>query len=228
MIDKDAGVPLLDAAMSLILAIRAFFAILFGLPLPDPLIDRAIEQSGAKPQGELPPFTVDPLKHVAELEAACAKARAEGRAQGREEAESALAAQVTQKRSINPEPDAVAVRALSIFQAEGRLLDFLSEDIDAYGDAEVGAAVREIHRGCRRALADHFKLMPVRAEAEESMVTVPEGYDPAEIRLVGNVVGRPPFSGTLKHKGWRVEEVRLPNIPEGKGSKVVVPAEVEV
>jgi hypothetical protein len=65
-------------------------------------------------------------------------------------------------------------------------------------------------------------------EEEESMITVPEGYDPAEIRLVGNVVGRPPFSGTLKHKGWRVEEVRLPNIPEGNGARVIAPAEVEL
>src|SRR5215831_13764999 len=173
--------------MHLLLAIRAFFYVLFGRRLPEEIATLA-----------LPPPPPPPPPPPAPVE----------------KSEPQKPTEIVPERK-GPAPEAIAVSAISIFQSEGRLLDFLFEDIEGYGDADIGAAVREIHRGCRRALEDHFKLAPVRSEAEESMITVPEGYDPAEIRLVGNVVGRPPFSGTLKHKGWRVEEVRLPKIPEG-------------
>lgn len=195
--------------MRLLLAIRAFFRILFGRPLPPEVL-------------VLPPYAITPTP------------TAEGGAHGEAVAPppspsaTATAAATATEKAPALSTEAIAVRALSIFQSEGRLLDFLLEDIDGYKDDEIGAAVREIHRGCRRALQDHFKVAPVRAEAEDSRITVPEGYDPAEIRLVGNVVGRPPFSGTLKHRGWRVEEVRLPTIPEGKGARVIAPAEVEL
>ena len=125
-------------------------------------------------------------------------------------------------------PESVAVRALAIFQAEGQLLDFLFSDLSEHSDEDIGQAVREVHRGCKKALVDHFKLEPVRAEEEDDMVTVPEGYDPGEIRLTGNVVGKPPFSGTLRHKGWRAIEVRLPKAPKGEAALVVTPAEVEI
>ena len=118
------------------------------------------------------------------------------------------------------------MQVLAVLQSEGRLLDFLSEEIDDYDDADIGAAVREVHRGCKKALADHFDLAPVRAEEEDALVSVEAGYDPAEVRLVGNIVGQPPFSGTLKHKGWRAVSVRLPKA--AAGARVVQPAEVEV
>src|SRR5262245_29896547 len=123
--------------MSLVLAIRAFFAILFGLALPEPLIRRALQQA-AKPEPEvLPPPPPPPPPQQAQPPPPPPKVE-------------------TPK---GPAPEAIAVRAISVFQAEGRLLDFLSEDIDGFNDADVGAAVREIHRGCRRALKDHFKLV---------------------------------------------------------------------
>ncbi len=39
----------------------------------------------------------------------------------------------------------------------------------------------------------------------------------ARIRLTGNVVGEPPFNGTLRHHGWRVREVKLPELVRGDG-----------
>src|SRR5262245_48893552 len=42
------------------------------------------------------------------------------------------------------------LRVLAVLQRDGRLIDFLEEDIDAYPDAQIGAAVRDIHRGCRK------------------------------------------------------------------------------
>ncbi|MEO1338628.1 MAG: DUF2760 domain-containing protein, partial [Myxococcota bacterium] len=136
------------------------------------------------------------------------------------------------KTAEPPEPkpevdlDAAAVQVLAVLQSEGRLLDFLGESIDDYEDADVGAAVREVHRGCNKALADHFDLGPVRTEEEDALVTVDPGYNPSEVRLVGNIVGQPPFSGTLRHRGWRAASVRLPKTTSG--ARIVQPAEIEV
>lgn len=123
---------------------------------------------------------------------------------------------------------AVAAQTLGLLQAEGRLLDFLSEDISDYSDAEVGQVVREVHRGCNKALEDHFELEPVRPEAEEDAIHIGEDFDPGEIRVVGRVVDSPPFSGTLKHAGYRAKAVRLPRIRTGPSALVVSAAEVEV
>jgi len=121
------------------------------------------------------------------------------------------------------------LRILAVLQRDGRLIDFLLEDIDAYPDAQVGAAVRDIHRGCRKALAEHLSLEPVLGAAEESQVTVPVDFDPAAIRLSGNVTGSPPFRGVLKHHGWRVKAGPAPALPARRGDgSIVFPAEVEV
>ena len=71
-------------------------------------------------------------------------------------------------------------------------------------------------------------LAPIRKESEGSMVTVPAGFDPAAIRLIGNVRGEPPFKGSLKHHGWQVTEIHLPSQPPGVDPRIVAPAEVEV
>lgn len=186
--------------MRLGLAIRTFFALLLGRPLP---IDIIVMAAVAE---ELPPPKPKP-----EPEAICPPKAEEPPAQ-----------------DDGGSADGAAVQVLAVMQSEGRLLDFLSENIDDYSNADVGAAVRDVHRGLRRALKDHFPVVPVRTEAEESSVTVPEGFDPAQIRLVGNVVGKPPFSGKLKHKGWRVGSVRLPRIPAGEAAHIAAPAEVEL
>jgi hypothetical protein len=121
-----------------------------------------------------------------------------------------------------------AVQLLSILQREGRLLDFLQEEIDSYSDDQIGAAVRDIHRGCKKALAEHAPLEPVLKGQENSSVRVDAGFDPSRIRLVGNVVGEPPFTGTLRHHGWRTAKVVLPEITTATDPSVVAPAEVEL
>jgi Domain of unknown function (DUF2760) len=121
------------------------------------------------------------------------------------------------------------LRVLAVLQRDGRLIDFLEEEIDAYSDAQIGAAVRDIHRGCRKSLHDYLTLEPVMNAAEEERVTVAPDYDPAAIRLIGNVNGAPPFQGVLKHHGWRVKEAHLPTLPATRGDmSVLSPAEVEV
>ena len=106
--------------------------------------------------------------------------------------------------------DADVVNLLSIFQEKGRLVDFLMDDIAGYSDAQVGAAGRVLHEGCRAALLEHFGIRPIREEGEGSKVTVPPEYAPDDYRLVGRISGEPPFTGTLVHHGWRAEWVKLP------------------
>jgi hypothetical protein len=127
------------------------------------------------------------------------------------------------------EPDATpALQLLSILQREGRLLDFLQEDVTAYSDAEIGAAARVVHQGCRRGLDDYLEVEMVRTEPEGSAVVLEAGYDAARMRVTGNVVGEPPYRGTLAHRGWRVAKVRLPRLAEGHDAHIIAPAEVEV
>lgn len=187
--------------MAIGLAFRAFFAILFGKPLPAELRAAPSAEPAKLPSG------------IEEAKAAL---------------EAAERPPETPKVDTTALTEGAAVRVLFLLQSEGRLLDFLSEDIDGYGDADIGAAVDVAHRGLRKALADHLPVAPLRPEEEESAITVPAGFDPHQFRLVGQVVGEPPFSGTLKHKGWKVTRVNLPRIPDGEARFVVVPAEVEL
>jgi Domain of unknown function (DUF2760) len=125
-------------------------------------------------------------------------------------------------------PDAGAVLMLGVLQREGRLVDFLMEDLSGYPDAQIGAAVRDVHANCRRALVDAFELEPVLDAAEEQPVTVPQGFDPATIKLVGRVTGTGPFNGVLRHRGWRSSKVQLPALPPAEARHIVAPAEVEL
>jgi hypothetical protein len=121
-----------------------------------------------------------------------------------------------------------ALAMLGLLQREGRLIDFLNESLDDYEDADIGAAVRDIHRGCKKVLDDYLDIEPVMPGEEEDKLTVPAGFDAAEIRLVGEVSGDPPFKGTLRHHGWRVTKTTLPTLSEGVDRRVLAPAEVEV
>ena len=121
-----------------------------------------------------------------------------------------------------------AVQMLALLQRDGRLIDFLAENISAYPDAQLGAAVRTIHEACRQVLDHYVKLEPILNSEENQPVTVQLGFDPAAIKLIGNVAGEPPVRGMLRHKGWRVKEVNLPPLPQDAGRMVVAPAEVEL
>jgi uncharacterized protein DUF2760 len=121
-----------------------------------------------------------------------------------------------------------ALHLLALLQREGRLIDFSEEDLAAFSDADVGAAARTVHAGCRKVLRGALKLAPVLPQAEGAQVEIPAGFDPAAVRLTGNVVGTPPFTGTLRHHGWRIVEARLPPPPAGQEGGLLAPAEVEL
>ncbi|MDR0213457.1 MAG: DUF2760 domain-containing protein [Comamonas sp.] len=124
--------------------------------------------------------------------------------------------------------DTAALQLLGLLQREARFVDFIQEDVAPYTDAEIGAAARVVHEGCRKVLREHFTLAPVSDEAEGARVTLQAGFDATAVRLSGNVVGQAPFTGTLSHRGWYVSEVKLPQLTDTEAARIIAQAEVEL
>ena len=132
------------------------------------------------------------------------------------------------ERRVEAATDTAALQLLGLLQREARFVDFIQEDVAPYSDAEIGAAARVVHGGCRKLLAEHFTIAPVRAEAEGSRITLQAGFDATAVRLTGNVVGQAPFTGTLSHRGWQVTQVRLPQLTDARAAAIIAQAEVEL
>jgi hypothetical protein len=146
---------------------------------------------------------------------------------------SELATEPTRDAPRRPEPEAppsvdAALQLLALLQREGRFVDFLEEDVASFADAEIGAAARVVHSGCRKALREHVKLEPVRMEEEGVQVTLADPLDAAQVKLTGNVTGKGPFTGTLRHRGWRAAEITLPTAVAGHDARILAQAEVEL
>jgi hypothetical protein len=197
------------------LAFLCFFRILFGGPLPPELLLAPPRGLEGEPPRQLPPRVEAPRPAEAARPVEAARPAEAGRP-----------ARAAAPR--RPDPGPGALQLLGLLQREGRLVDFLSEDIDGYDDASIGAAVRDIHKGCKKVLSEAFGVEPVLQADEDEAVTVDTGFDPARIRLVGNVTGSGPFKGTLRHHGWRAARVSLPALNDGLDATIVAPAEVEL
>jgi hypothetical protein len=129
--------------------------------------------------------------------------------------------------AVRREEEATAAQMLALLQRDGRLIDFLMENITAYRDEQIGAAVRSVHAGCRQALDRYVSLAPALDAQEGAHVTVDASADAARIKLIGNVSGQPPFTGVLNHRGWIVNRMELPPLA-ATGRQVIAPAEVEL
>jgi hypothetical protein len=124
-------------------------------------------------------------------------------------------------------PEHTALRVLAFLQEEGRLIDFLTEDVAPYTDEQIGAATRGIHASAAKALRDTVTLERILPGREDDEVTLEAGFDAGAIRLVGNVAGAPPFRGVLRHAGWRASRIVVPS-RAGVSPNVLAPAEVEI
>jgi hypothetical protein len=120
------------------------------------------------------------------------------------------------------------VQVLALLQQDGRLVDFLQEDIEGFEDDQIGAAVREIHSKCRKALQKYVNIVPVRTEKEGETISLGAGYDASAIRVTGKVSDKVPMFGTLRHRGWKASKVELPTRPAGADPTIIMPAEIEV
>jgi hypothetical protein len=134
-----------------------------------------------------------------------------------------------QKPAPKPKPGrSDALNLLAALQREGRFVDFIREPIEGYSDAQIGAAVRDVHRDCGSVLERMFALRPLADEAEGQPMQVAEGFDAARIRLSGNV-GKPPITGTVRHHGWQATRVELPEwVGSESAARIVAPIELEV
>lgn len=143
-------------------------------------------------------------------------------------------AEKTPEKTPQPPPaakapdEASAIQLLAIFQREARFIDFLQEDIAPYDDADIGSAVRAVHEGCRKVLEQYVPVEPLRADGEGMSVVIEKGFDASAIRLLGNITGEPPFTGVLRHHGWRAADVKLPVLSVDQDPRVIAPAEVEL
>jgi hypothetical protein len=117
---------------------------------------------------------------------------------------------------------------LSVFQREGRLVDFFSEDLNNYEDAQIGAAVRTIHESCKKTLNKYLSPKAVIDNNEGDSVTIQPGFDPDAVKLTGNVTGEPPFKGVLRHRGWQTTKKDLPTLSDKGNASIIAPAEVEI
>ena len=119
-----------------------------------------------------------------------------------------------------------AVYTLVLLQREGRLIDFLKEDIDGFTDEQVGAAVRQIHRGARKVIDNNFEVLPIFEKSEGNEVIVDADYDHSKVTIIGELPEVAPYRGLLQHKGWIAMKVELPERVGKVNSRVVYPAEV--
>jgi len=144
-------------------------------------------------------------------------------------ADTSAVTRAASSRDTGPAPSgAAALQLLAVLQQEGRFVDFVEEDLTSYSDEQIGAAVRSIHDGCRSALRERLELHPILAAAEGATVTVEPGFDPAAVRVTGNVRGEPPYRGVVRHPGWRSDGVKLPEWTGDGDATILAPAEVEV
>jgi hypothetical protein len=197
----------------LFLAWICFFRILIGKKLP-------LDAVRFLPEGATPPKELPEKASTGDKPAAKPAERTPEKPAGRADDKARIATSQHHRDG--------ALALLALLQREGRLVDFLREPLDGFEDADIGAAARDVHRGCRKVLEQHLALEPVMPGAEEAKVSVPKGFDPAEIRLIGEAKGEPPFRGTLRHHGWRVVEAKLPTLADGIDRNVIAPAEVEL
>jgi hypothetical protein len=120
-----------------------------------------------------------------------------------------------------------ALTMLAALQREGRFLDFMMESLDSYSDAQIGAAVRDVHKDCSATVKRMFDIQPLTTQDEGSDIEVPAGFDPAAFHLTGNVTGEAPYKGKVRHHGWKAAKCELPEWT-GRDESIYVAAPVEV
>lgn len=103
-------------------------------------------------------------------------------------------------------PRSEALTLLSTLQREARLIDLIQESLESYGDAQIGAAARDVLRDSKKCLERAFGIKPLLDQSEGESVSIPESPSPIRWRLLGS----PKFSGRVVHPGWTATHCELP------------------
>lgn len=122
------------------------------------------------------------------------------------------------------DPRASARVLLALLQREGRFVDFLEQPVDGFSDADVGAAARVVHAGCKKALAGRITVTPILAEDEGARVMLSGTEE--NVTLAGAARARE-GTFTVVHRGWRLAHDELPTLTAGHDGAVLQAAEVE-
>ena len=154
---------------------------------------------------------------------------------GGPEPETDVAAPVPRKAPAAPTPAPAkpqrsdAISLLAALQRDARFVDIVSESLDGYNDAQIGAAAREVLGDCRKVINRFFALQPVVEAAEGDALEVAADYDTGRFRLTGNVSQALPTRGKLLHCGWEASQCDLPVWTGSESaSRVIAPAEIEI
>jgi hypothetical protein len=122
-----------------------------------------------------------------------------------------------------------AISLLAALQREARLLDIVTEPLDGYSDAQIGAAAKEVLRDTGNVLTRMFGLQPMTDVADGESLETPAEFSAAEFRLTGNVSGDAPFTGTVAHHGWKATQCDIPKWTGEKTSAMIIaPIELEI
>jgi hypothetical protein len=119
---------------------------------------------------------------------------------------------------------------LGLLQEKGRFLDFVMDDVAPYTDQQIGSAARVVHSGCSSVIREYFRIAPVLEGSEGAKATIDSDAESGRYRLLGKISGQPPFTGTVIHRGWQANEVKLPERvgAVSAASGVIAPAEIEI
>jgi Domain of unknown function (DUF2760) len=147
--------------MSVGLAFRAFFAVLFN------------SQSAAR------------VRSVLE------NPETGGVGQAKIEKKPAESASQMPKQEIAAPKRSEALTLLSALQRESRLVDLVMEPLDQFSDAQIGTAARDVLRDSRKTLERMFSISPLASEQEGDRINLPDSPSPARYRLAGAASSNP-------------------------------------
>ncbi|XZE36863.1 DUF2760 domain-containing protein [Pirellulaceae bacterium SH501] len=169
--------------MRILLALRAFFAVLFNKERAVAFEKLLLPGSSPSEPNRIPTET----KQTAETDSSPAAAKKPAASSGKA-------------------PRSEALTLLSTLQREARLIDLIQESLDSYSDAQIGAAARDVLRDSKKCLQRAFGIKPLLDQSEGDSVSIPESPSPIRWRLLGS----PKSSGRVVHPGWTATHCELP------------------
>ena len=136
---------------------------------------------------------------------------------------------VVEKKVFEKPVRSDALTLLASLQREARFIDFLQEDIQPFDDAQIGAIVRDVHRGCAQTIKRMFEIEPLSDKAEGETISLEPGFDPLLYKIDStDSLENGAVEGTVVHPGWKATRCEFPVWTGGKDSALIVaPIEIE-